>query len=314
MKVKLVIVICWTRRLPGRHRRVAVRPSRLRSRVRREQAGRASAAPSRRMEWTNPHVWIHMDVKIPDGKSRTGRSRLGRRTCSSGGVHRRLADAGDGHQGRRLPGKGRHTACERPRPDLFGRKEAVHGIVGHGRALRVARPGVDTEAPEITRPFGGITSDHLARVCRRDARSPAASLHCLDDCRLARARSAVPSTALVVSRNGSAVLLAWNGVLLVSALRQRRRFTLAIALRQQHYVQACAHTSILRLLGLVLAAGLRIRPYLIVAQLLFAYAFDALLTWSRRRHRDARVRSVPDRLQHEPVSVVQAGLVLSCSS
>jgi hypothetical protein len=51
-------------------------------------------------------------------------------------------------------------------------------------------------------------------------------------------------------------------------------------LRPQHYVQACAHTSIF------VYWGWYWRPvydyaYLIVAQLLFAYAFDALLTWSR---------------------------------
>jgi len=41
-----------------------------------------------------------------------------------------------------------------------------------------------------------------------------------------------------------AVLLAWNGVLLVSALHPRRQFTLEIVLRMQHYVQACANISI----------------------------------------------------------------------
>jgi hypothetical protein len=78
-----------------------------------------------------------------------------------------------------------------------------------------------------------------------------------------------------------AVLLAWDGVLLASALRHRRAFTLEIALRAQHYVQACAHTSIF------LYWGWHWRPvyesaYLIVAQLFFAYAFDMLLGWSRR--------------------------------
>jgi len=60
----------------------------------------------------------------------------------------------------------------------------------------------------------------------------------------------------------------------------RRGFLLDIALRPQHYVQACAHASIF------VYWGWYWRPvydfaYLIVAQLLFAYAFDALLTWSR---------------------------------
>src|SRR5262245_5246262 len=78
-----------------------------------------------------------------------------------------------------------------------------------------------------------------------------------------------------------AALVAWNAVLLVSALRHRRSLTLTIVLRPQHYVQACAHTSIL------LYWGWYWRPvydsaHLIVAQLLFAYAFDMLLGWSRR--------------------------------
>jgi TPR repeat protein len=78
-----------------------------------------------------------------------------------------------------------------------------------------------------------------------------------------------------------AVLLAWNGVLLVSALRTHRVLALDIVLRTQHYVQACAHTSIF------LYWGWYWRPvyesaHLIVAQLFFAYAFDMLLSWSRR--------------------------------
>jgi hypothetical protein len=78
-----------------------------------------------------------------------------------------------------------------------------------------------------------------------------------------------------------AVLLAWNAVLLVSAMRSHRVLALEIVLRKQHYIQACAHTSIF------LYWGWYWRPvyesaYLIVAQLFFAYAFDMLLSWSRR--------------------------------
>jgi hypothetical protein len=76
-------------------------------------------------------------------------------------------------------------------------------------------------------------------------------------------------------------LLAWNGVLLFSTVRKARVLRLDIVLRPQHYVQACAHTAIF------LYWGWYWRPvyesaYLIVAQLFFAYAFDVLLTWSRR--------------------------------
>jgi hypothetical protein len=78
-----------------------------------------------------------------------------------------------------------------------------------------------------------------------------------------------------------AVLLAWNAVLLVSALRRRRRFTLDIVLRPQHYVQACAHTSIFLYWGWYWRPVYDSAP-LIIAQLFFAYAFDMLLCWSRR--------------------------------
>ena len=78
-----------------------------------------------------------------------------------------------------------------------------------------------------------------------------------------------------------AVLLVWNGILLVSAYRNRRTLRVETVLRPQHYVQACAHTAIF------LYWGWYWRPvyesaYLIAAQLFFAYAFDMLLSWSRR--------------------------------
>jgi hypothetical protein len=74
-------------------------------------------------------------------------------------------------------------------------------------------------------------------------------------------------------------LIVWAVVL--AATRSNRPFSIDVQLRPQHYVQACAHTSIF------LYWGWYWRPvydhaYLIAAQLLFAYAFDMLLTWSRR--------------------------------
>jgi hypothetical protein len=79
----------------------------------------------------------------------------------------------------------------------------------------------------------------------------------------------------------AAVLVAWNAVLLFLAGRNRRKLTIQIVLRKQHYVQACAHTIVLLYWGWywpqVYASA-----HLILAQLLFAYAFDFLLAWSRR--------------------------------
>jgi hypothetical protein len=76
------------------------------------------------------------------------------------------------------------------------------------------------------------------------------------------------------------VLIAWTVGLLVVA-RQRRTLTLEVVLRKQHYLQACAQGSVL------LYWGWYWRPvydfgYLLIAQLLFAYAFDMLLAWSHR--------------------------------
>jgi Flp pilus assembly protein TadD len=78
-----------------------------------------------------------------------------------------------------------------------------------------------------------------------------------------------------------AMLLAWNAVTLAAAWRRGRTLVVEVVLRKQHYLQACAHLSILLYWGwywrVVYDSAL-----LIVGQLLFAYAFDALLTWSRR--------------------------------
>jgi len=92
-----------------------------------------------------------------------------------------------------------------------------------------------------------------------------------------RQNTSLLRTFLVVS----AVLIVWNALLLGSALRAGRALRLEIVLRKQHYLQACAQGSVL------LYWGWYWRPvydeaFLIAAQLLFAYAFDMLLAWSRR--------------------------------
>jgi hypothetical protein len=79
----------------------------------------------------------------------------------------------------------------------------------------------------------------------------------------------------------AAVLLAWNAVLLASAVRTGRTLTLEIVLRKQHYLQACAQGSVLLYWGWYWRQVYD-SAYLIAAQLLFAYAFDMLLSWSRR--------------------------------
>ena len=78
-----------------------------------------------------------------------------------------------------------------------------------------------------------------------------------------------------------ALLLGWSVMVFGSARRKARTLTLEIALRKQHYVQASAQAVFL------LYWGWYWRPVydsasLIAAQLVFAYAFDMLLCWSRR--------------------------------
>lgn len=88
--------------------------------------------------------------------------------------------------------------------------------------------------------------------------------------------------ALLLSFLGAAgVLIAWCAALLIAARRARRTLSLDVVLRKQHYVQACAQLSVYVYWGWywreVYDAAL-----LIAAQVVFAYAFDMLLTWSRR--------------------------------
>jgi TPR repeat protein len=77
------------------------------------------------------------------------------------------------------------------------------------------------------------------------------------------------------------VLLVWEAVLLGLRRSGRRPLALEIVLRPQHYLQACVHTSIFLYWGWYWREVYHELP-LIAAQLLFAYAFDMLLAWSRR--------------------------------
>jgi hypothetical protein len=81
---------------------------------------------------------------------------------------------------------------------------------------------------------------------------------------------------------GASVLLAvWTVVLLVWVQRSARTLTLEVVLRRQHYVQACAQGSVLLYWGWYWPPVYAFAPF-ILAQLVFAYAFDMLLGWSRR--------------------------------
>src|SRR5439155_2357532 len=75
-------------------------------------------------------------------------------------------------------------------------------------------------------------------------------------------------------------LLLWTGVLLVTARRAGRTLVLEPTIRAQHYLQACAHTAIYVYWG-AYWHQVYDAAYLIAAQMVFAYAFGSLLSWSR---------------------------------
>ena len=72
-------------------------------------------------------------------------------------------------------------------------------------------------------------------------------------------------------------LAGWHALL----ARLRPAVRLQVALRPQHYVQACAQGSILLYWGWYWREVYD-SAHLLLAQLLFAYAFDLLLSWTRR--------------------------------
>ncbi len=76
-------------------------------------------------------------------------------------------------------------------------------------------------------------------------------------------------------------LLVWAFLLYGAASRGRRAFALDVVIRKQHWVQACAQLSVYIYWGWYWREVYD-SAHLIAAQLAFAYAFDMLLTWSRR--------------------------------
>lgn len=77
------------------------------------------------------------------------------------------------------------------------------------------------------------------------------------------------------------MLLAWSA-LLFGVLRRGQTVTLDVMPRRQHYLQACQQGLVLLYWGYYWREVYHAVP-LILAQLLFAYAFDSLLSWTHRR-------------------------------
>jgi len=76
-------------------------------------------------------------------------------------------------------------------------------------------------------------------------------------------------------------LAIWNALLFVRVHRTGRTPRLEVSLRKQHYIQACGQGAIFLYWGWYWPTVYE-SFHLILAQLLFAYAMDILLSWSRR--------------------------------
>jgi hypothetical protein len=91
----------------------------------------------------------------------------------------------------------------------------------------------------------------------------------------------VPAFRWTLIVAGGALVL-WNAQLLTAPAYRGRGLRVDVDLRKQHYVQACAHASIFLYWGYYVPWVRDVVPLLVV-QLLFAYGFDLLLSWTRRR-------------------------------
>jgi hypothetical protein len=88
-------------------------------------------------------------------------------------------------------------------------------------------------------------------------------------------------TVLWAFLDTAAALLVWSAALFVGVRRAGRTLTLDVVLKKQHYLQACVQGSLLLYWGWYWPPVYAFAPF-ILAQLVFAYAFDILLVWSRR--------------------------------
>ncbi len=99
-----------------------------------------------KVQWTNPHVWIHIDVQMPGGKTENWGFEAGtpnvlfRRGFSKASLMPGTKIKVDGYQAK----DGTHRANGRDLTFADGKKLFM-GSSGTGAPYELARPGVDTE-------------------------------------------------------------------------------------------------------------------------------------------------------------------------
>ena len=106
-----------------------------------------------KLEWVNPHAWIHIEVAKPDGTKEVWMVEGGTpNTLLRRGLDRAMIADGYRHRARRrrLSDQGSLAeARQRPRRHVHRRPQDVHGLVGHRRAARTAaiRPRAAPKKP-----------------------------------------------------------------------------------------------------------------------------------------------------------------------
>ncbi len=89
-----------------------------------------------KLEWINPHSWLHVDVKNDDGTTTEWMVEArDAEYVAAPRLHARHRQGRHRDHGRRLPGEERRASRERPRSDPRGRRAIVHGLLGK-RSLR----------------------------------------------------------------------------------------------------------------------------------------------------------------------------------
>jgi hypothetical protein len=135
-------------------------------------------------------------------------------------------------------------------------------------------------APVVGSTAIGNAPSQLARRSRRPLALPLVSIATLAS--LGLLPSVRASAGVVWSFLAAAALLGlWLAWLLAVVARRGRTLLVQVDLRKQHYLQACAQGAVLLYWGFYWREVYE-SAHLIAAQLLFAYAFDMLLAWSRR--------------------------------
>ena len=101
-----------------------------------------------KLEWINPHSWLHVDVKNADGTTTEWMVEAATpNTLLRRGFTRDTVKAGTEITVDRLSGEERRAPRQRPRPDLGRRLAVVHGLGGH---RRTGRRGEERAGPAVS--------------------------------------------------------------------------------------------------------------------------------------------------------------------